>query len=292
MKRTSVALVVSLLLGIGVSTCYASPRATQVQGAFICSKANSVGALVRQISTNPSVAALYARHFGVSQKYVKEYFQNSLRLTKLNSPRIVDEYYVGKNGRTYLTKKKLPVGTQVFVSLDGQLVLDCRCGNPLVRKLPVARPRTLVKGSEQMLKPPVQQVSTQQTAMVPADTTPVVDTVQMAKATVPDMYSPTPEADAVKNTMPNLPHEIVNAESSVDVVMSAVPAAPSATVVAAAGGSSKLPYLLPLLLGGGAKFASKSDHPKPPQAPEPGSFVVLAAGLSAATGMWKLRKRA
>jgi hypothetical protein len=217
----------------------------------------------------PRVAARYAQHFHVSPAAFKTYLENNVRLTTLRKPTQVTEYFTKKGGGIGSDKRVLPAGTKVFVTTSGELLMEWRCGNPLAARLPaVVQPKPAPKADVK----PVQQTQVVQTPVVPVEPTDV---------------TPTPPDTNVLGTVETLPAAtapIVPTTVPPAVVATATPVVAAPPVIASSG-SSRLPWLIPLLIGAGAGLSSGGGGT---ETPEPATLLLLSSGV-AAFG-FKLRK--
>lgn len=201
-------LIIALALAIAVFATEAG-ASRAAPGAFILEKADTVQALVSQISSNKSISALYVKHYGMSEDKIISYFQENLKLITLKSPMRVTTYFISKDKRILSKKRLLPAGTKVFATPSGEPVLEWRCGNPVSKQLPVvekpkAEPATLVASN-----PPIEigalpdaLISSVETpVLIPAAST-IEPAVQAAIATPPIIASP--NLNALKVLVPAL----------------------------------------------------------------------------------------
>lgn len=263
-------LIVSLF---AVLACIPEIAVAQAQGtgpgSFLKHKADSVTALISEISANPSTTARYARHFGISADEVRKYFKENLKLVTLSKPVSKTVYFINKKGSVSSSKRSLAAGTKVFATKNGELVLLWRCGNPLSRSLP-AKP-VMTKGTPKVTAPVVET-----TTAIVAPTVAETPTVQVASANPIEMGQIPPPASSI------LP---VIEEAQASVVTSIEPAvAPVVAMPPLMNAGKALPLLIPLLLGGG----SNSPHSEP--VPEPSSIIVLCSTLATAGLAWRRQR--
>jgi hypothetical protein len=121
-----------------VALAIASPADARVAapGAFVTTEIHSVQDLVRAAETDPRVRARFARQFGLPVTQVAPYFRDHLMLTRLQRPRWVTLYRVGRRGRIYSARRRLPTGTPIFTLRSGEPLLTAVGANPLRRRLP------------------------------------------------------------------------------------------------------------------------------------------------------------
>jgi hypothetical protein len=241
LNRIFSAFVALLLTGAFVQGHAAAAEHRTGYGAFLRYRADSVNALVKQLSANPSVAARYARHFGTTPEALTNYFKNDLKLVTLKSPRRTVIYFVSKDGGVVRSTRLLPAGSRVFIARDGQLILEWRCGNPLAKQLPIPVAKTM-----------------------PSVTLPVPK-VQVASAE-PVELGPIPPPTTVLPTI----QEVAPLIPVLDPTVGAVAAAPVAVAPASIGWIAAVPALL----------AAVSAHSSKTVIPEPGSLAVLGMGAS------------
>lgn len=244
-------LAVALIVAVAVFAAGASAASRAAPGAFILEKVDSVNALVKQISSNKKVAALYIKHYGMPEGEIISYFEENLRLITLKSPLKVTAYYVTKSGAIKSKQKLLPAGTKVFATPNGEPVLEWRCGNPLSKSLPyIAKP-----------------------------TPPKVEEPATLVA-----YNPPIEIGVLPDALiTNVEPVLVSPASTIEPVAE-VMATPS---IVATPSLDAMKVVVPALLGAVA-VRSKSDTP---EVPEPMSILTLAAGAGGVLIHYKKRNR-
>lgn len=261
MKRTYLFAMAAIVL---VSTV---ASAKMPKGSFLNSPVNGTEQLARQVTDDAIVAARYAKHFGMSRDYVVAYFQGNLAIGKLKSDYETTIYRI--KGRTDAVAEQtvLAAGTYVFLSTDGEPILEASSGDPVAMNLPLKvsnKPKpassTLVPGTGS------EDVVTKVLGSAPIEAgTPALGTTAAADAVVP-MGIP-----AAASTFP-----------AVEIVGS----------IPAAGGGSGAALLLPLALLGalGGGGGGGSSAPQPASVPEPSSLMMIAMGVAGA-GFAGFRKR-
>lgn len=221
-------------------------------GSYLRYRAATVNELVYQVSRDNNVRTRYARHFGVSPTQLTAYLR-TLKLTSLKSSRLVQSWYMDKNGRSRVKSKRLPKGELVFVAGDGQPVISWSCGNPIGK--PTVTKKAVPK---QVAQAPVE------TQVLPA---------------VPEVITAPVEA-----VLP-APLEIVE---QVAPMVAAAPNAVAAIMESNASGLGALPYLggLAGLVGGIVALDTSHDE----IVPEPSSAVALAVGVFGLGGVVRRRR--
>jgi PEP-CTERM motif len=240
--------------------------------AFVKTEMRSVEQLAQVAQSNPRVRRNFARHFGIPESQVANYFRRNLVLTRLKQSREVTVYAVTRTGRIYPVRERLRKGTQVFALRNGEPVLKGLCANPLVRRLPpmaMAPPRTPV-----IPRPP-------QVAAPPVITPPAPPETPLAPPTTTFLPPAPPETVVVPLPMP--------LESAPFVEAGPVPPPTTVRAVPPPGGRGFNPAWL--LAGIPFFFINTGgDHETPPRPigppiipppviPEPGTWVLLGAGL-------------
>jgi hypothetical protein len=207
---------------------------------------------VYQVSHDNNVRTRYARHFGVSPTQLTAYLR-TLKLTTLKSARLVQSWYLDKNGRSRVKSKRLPKGELVFVASDGQPVISWSCGNPIGK--PTVTKKAVPK---QVAQAPVE---TQVLPALPETITAPVEAVLPA------------------------PLEIVE---NVAPMVAAAPNAVAAVMESNASGLGALPYLggLAGLIGGIVAIDTRQGNDI---VPEPSSAAALAVGMFGLVGVIRRR---
>jgi hypothetical protein len=98
LNRILIAVIALFLAVTSIPVSHAAVGQIDGRGAFLSTRADNVKALVKEISSNPAVAARYARHFGATPAYLTQYFGNKLTLITLKKPRVVTSYFVTSGG--------------------------------------------------------------------------------------------------------------------------------------------------------------------------------------------------
>lgn len=256
-------LIVAFAIAVAVFATGASAASRAAPGAFILEKVDSVQALVKQISSNKNVAALYVKHYGMSEGKIVSYFEENLRLTTLKAPLKVTAYYVTKSGKIQSKPKLLPVGTKVFSTPSGEPVLEWRCGNPISKYLPhVAKPTPPKPPVDTTLVPVVEEPATLVASNPPIEIGVLPDAMISSVQPAPVLIPPAAAIEPVA--------EVIAAPSII--------APPNLTAIK---------VIVPALLGAVA-VRSKSDTP---EVPEPMSILTLAAGASGVLFQYRRRNR-
>ncbi len=285
-------MLTALLCAASLAPAPALARERTPPGSFLKYRAATVQELVSQISSDSSVRARYARHFGVTQQQIASSLGAGLKLVSLTRPAKVQSWYVGKGGRLQAKTKLLPRGTLVFAGSDGRPLLAWSCGNPLRAQLPqqlAKKPKEKAKGAVESVAsaPPAAAEQPAPTAMATQGS--AEENVETKVLAQPVETIGTEPVSAIPGFVPT---EVPAAEPM--VVAQALPVAaamPAAIAPAAAvsGGFSAIQALggLAGVLGGlaaAASLNSKDSSPEPliPPAPipEPTGLTVLATGLA------------
>ncbi len=262
LMRKFVLLIAAVVLVSAAVSVYAArdPELAQ-RGAFLDQKVDSVSALVKQISSNPSVAARYAKHFGTTPEHIKSYFENNLRVVTLKKPIKTTVYFISPSGKPYTTKRLLPAGTRVFATKDGQPFLDLRCGNPLTKAITISAtppkstvPEPVVSVTPTVTEQPVVQVAGVEQSATLAELPPPVASIPPAEIIVEQA----PVAEAVPTVLP------------VEAIAPQIPVA----------GLGLL--LLPAL--------AVASHDSNPPIPEPGTLLAMSMFITAAVAARRARK--
>jgi len=290
--------ILTVLVAAYAGSVYAAPRTSP--GSFLKYRANSVVELVRQVRSDRSIAAAYARHFGVKQSEIADYFARNLILTSLKKAQTVTVYFHGNQGKVIHRRRLLPAGTRVFATQSGKLILDWRCGNPLSTSLP-PEPEDM-----QALKPGKQTKAPTKQPEKPAAPTPQVEQPPVVPPEAPTptaVVQPEPVTQVLAEPpieITTLP-EVVPAVAATEPVVTAVtppPAVVSTTPTAVPpiptshGGGG---WWIPILIGGGIAVAGGgggegAPPPPEPPVPEPSAAASLAAAM-AGMGWAALRQR-
>jgi hypothetical protein len=244
----------SLLMALCLLLCalpFAHAAKNPVPGAYFTRPVSGVNDLCKLMQEDPKVAARFTKHFGMSTGDLCAYFKDNLSLAKLQQAGRYTEYFIDVHGRMLSHIKYVNTGIPVLVTADGTPVIDMRCGNPMMKRLPKpiakAKPKIEVKVAQQQQETP-----------------PVVAPVPIPVVTPPPPAPAPAPVEPVTQVLGQAPQEI-----------SFAPAAIASGVAA----------LIPLL-GAGAV----SGHSTPPTAvPEPSSMLVLLSGITglAAARRWR-----
>lgn len=311
MNRIGTALLVLIIMAACVpSDAIAAGNQQTRPGSFLRHRADSAKALADQVSSKSIVGRRYAQHFNTSPESLKRYFQENLQLITLKRPMETTVYYLSKNGGIGQSKRLLPAGTRVFATKNGEPLLEWRCGNPLTKRLPVtvakAKPAksTAAKpsgGGAETAAPEVTEPETEPVEM--AEALDVVETpeVQVAAAQpmeigqIPATTIAIPATETLPTTV--MPSIVATVEPALEAAVAVPTTTVPPTVVASSGGG--FPWIIPLVLGGGAQLfrdAGGGDNPPPPvpepePVPEPGAISVFSGGLATFALAYRMRRK-
>lgn len=232
---------------------------------------------MRELRTNRAYRARMAKHFGVSESEMVAYAQENLQYSQLSRPMRTGVWGVSRSGKTFRVSQNLPAGTPVFRVAGGPPIMKEVCGNVITPVLP-----------------PVPRAVRRRGAVLPPGPL-AINSIPGIEGFAPAIPGAIPESVPV---IPGLDTAFVPAAATFPGEM--VPAAAGMVpgVPAAGGGGGFVPPFW-LLAGAGAAFIHGSGGnsftpPKPPppppsQVPEPGSMLLLAAGVLPLAGA--LRRR-
>jgi hypothetical protein len=247
MRKYFILLILPAMLC--TSAVHAAKAKRMPPGSFLTSPVGSVDQLAQAVKKDETLAARYAKHFGMASSGLSEYFSKNLKLSTLSKPGAFTVYYVTRSGRIKVHKKWLRAGTKVFVDPKGTPVILVICGNPLVREL-------------------IQPVAEVKAPPAPVQPTPVVS----EPAPLPVEIAETPIAEPIETQVLSEPPMEVH-------LLTPEPMAISSQ--AAASSSGKSGWFIPGLVGVGAAVSGGgggSHHVN--VVPEPGSLILLASGIS------------
>ena len=128
-------LLFSAAVFVAASTGVSAAR--MPKGSFLRAHVTSVSQLVAQVTEDAIVAARYAKHFRTPRNSVVEYFEDNLRAGRLRSDFETTVYTISERTDAVALKKVLPKGSYVFVTSNGQPLLEASTGNPLLDYLPL-----------------------------------------------------------------------------------------------------------------------------------------------------------
>lgn len=228
----------------------APAQARNLRDAFLWERVSSVDEFVAQVEANPVIAQRFAKHFRVSQAEFINYLRENVVVVQVPETRKYTIYGVTKTGRIYPVKGVLKKGWQALGLRDGTLLFKWSCGNPLGTALPAIPPPRPMGGP---LPPP------RPTVAAPAE--PVV--LALADPMLPP-YAP--DAEGIVWDTPG-PMRVVEAPLVPVAVAKSLPLWPLVGLLGVRGGG----------------------EPPPPPIPEPGTVLLLAAGLGTLAG-WGLRR--
>ena len=146
----------SLLLAMCLLLCalpFAHAAKSPAPGAYFTRPVSGVNDLCKLMQEDPKVAARFSKHFGMSTGDLCVYFKENLSLAKLPKNGRHTEYFIDVHGRMVSHIKYLNAGLPVLVTASGTPVIDMRCGNPMMKRLPKpvakAAPKIEVKVAQQ-----------------------------------------------------------------------------------------------------------------------------------------------
>jgi hypothetical protein len=283
-----VVLITLLIVLFVCSSAYltAAPTQSAGRGSFLSYRANSVSALVAELSSHSAIANRYSRHFGTTPEAVRSYFKDNLRLVTLSKPLKTTIYFVGKDGRIIAGKRLLPAGSRIFATKSGVPVLEWRCGNPLTKRLP--QPST-PKPTLNNQQPKVTVPKTDSSASTFIPVVPAEPTVQVASANPIEIGQIPPPTSSIILPMESAQTSVVTGiDPIIETAVAPVSAVPPAILTNAKNGL----WALPALLGGVGVFANREHHnPPPPPVPEPASVAVFLTGFTTVGIGWLKRRR-
>ncbi len=231
---------------------------TVPRNAYLIRPVSSAKELADQIRSEPIVAQRYARHFGRNAWELADFFEQNLRLSRLERDQQFNVYYAPPNNQLMVVRKTLPKGTPVFVNRrDNKPVLKADCGNPLtpVVSLP---PDTVPTVNEAVIS-----VANPEPVMAEVATRPQVPLVELVEVPIEEVVA----ADV-------FPPDVITPEVEPPVV-EAMPTEPIPEPIETIARTNLGPFL-PLLLLGGVRFGGGDDFEP---IPEPTSLLVLTGGL-------------
>lgn len=250
-----IALIILVITSLAVCAVDCDAARHCAPGAFLATRVDSVGGLVSEVSSNPVVAQRYARHFGVSRDKLVEYLKSNVKIVVLKEPMKINTYYMMPSGRVVSKQRLFPAGASMFVTKAGQPIIDVRCGNPVIARLP-RQPKAPVVAK--VVAPPVSEPETR-------------------VAAAPPQVLPPPPASVVA---PAAPITAPVAPVAVQPVRVALAPAPISSLPAA------VRLAAPLLLGAVAVHHSSS----PPIVPEPGTMLGACAILAPVVFVFRRRR--
>lgn len=148
-------VLLSLCILISCISAANAAKARTAPGSFLSKPAGDVNAMCANIRQDKKVAARFSKHYGMPAASVIEYYQQNLKISTIKKSQRYSEYFIATTGRIQVRKKMLPAGTKVYVTFNGQPIIDLKCGNPLTKTLPKP-PVVKVKPSVEETPPPVE----------------------------------------------------------------------------------------------------------------------------------------
>ncbi|GIV20356.1 MAG: hypothetical protein KatS3mg023_2107 [Armatimonadota bacterium] len=255
------AFILALLLCTEAAWSRRMPR-----GSFLTQPAYSAAQLATQVRTNPTVAARYSRHFGISASEFAQYAQSQLGMRPLPRGGRFRVFFILPGGDIESRVRYLRQGTPVFLHLrSGQPVLLGTCGNPLTEAIPgYTPPRQVTVAPPRVPQPPV----------TPPQEPPLLEPpVSTAAHEIPEapVFPPT--------------EEVMLSHWQADPITT--PLEPTSPAV-----SARRPNWIPLLLLALPGIMESEGKPAKPPAviPEPASVASLATAVALLI-TWERRRR-
>ncbi len=140
-------LILSIIALITVSSVGFCASSRTPPGSFLRHRVSSTSGLVNQVKDDKVVGLRYRNFYHTDRDTIVDVFKG-LRLIPLPQARKLRVYYYDAHGRVVSEARTVRKGTPVFVDINGNPVLEVRCGNPVATKLPA------VKVSEALPPPP------------------------------------------------------------------------------------------------------------------------------------------
>lgn len=249
-----------------LATLSTSPR--MERGAFLRRPARSRAQLINQLRDDPVVAARYARHFGMNDKELIQYF-GTLHGSTLTSTRRYQVWHVNPDGTLGSRMLLLKSGTPVFMDGMNRIALKASCGNPMLDS----------RTARAAIPPSVPRVAT----------APPVETVAAAPerlTTTPDVVAVVPPPSVIETPAP--PPVVDVTPVPAPVVVAPPPAGAPQVFVPTGGGGPNLGGLIALPLVGALAFGHSGGGGGSAPVPEPTTIAALVTGV----GMVLARRRA
>lgn len=289
-KKVILTLLTLALLSCLLNYAMAAQTERAGRGAFIKYKVESTNGLVNQLTSNPNIAARYARHFGATEQAVIQYFRNNLKLTTLQKPKRSTVYFIGKNGSILSGTRLLPAGSRVFVNQSGQMILEWRCGNPLIKKLPeVPKQAAKLSTAPKVTAPPTEVAS--EPLVPPVNEDPFVQVAAGGPIEIGQL--PPPITSVALPSVAELQSAVASPViAGVEPVLETIASAPITNVPSAVLSASKSSYtwMLPVIAGGAGVLVSRDSDKKASEVPEPASIMALVSGLAVTGITWRRRR--
>lgn len=274
MRRRGV-LLMAALIGASLVLSAAPGFAERTPpGSFLRDIEQNGPGLAEQVRDVNYVGNRYANFYGLSASEVAQRFSH-LQYRPLNQDHRVRVWFVGRGNRIISEMRTFKAGTPVFVTADGQLVLDGRCGNPLSQNLPRVVAQKPAPAPTVAANPEASAPTTMaQTAEMPAEVT-------LAQATPV-------EPEPVITQVLAQPTEVIISESVTPVVTATATEAVEAVPPVISGGGGGFSPLALLAIPAVALAAGGGGGNE--VIPEPASLVALATGLTAFGGVMFRRR--
>jgi len=248
----------------------------QRRGAFAPNPVQSKDRMFYLMQKYPSFKRNLARHFGVSEPELIQYFNENLQLRRLPKALRTQVFGVTPSGRIFSEAQRIPAGALVFTLPDGTAVLKEICGNPVLSYLP-----------------PMPGSAPVATAIIPArPLAPIVPPTLAAAAIPPPGALPFSSVSVpVAPTPVFTPTLVAAAPATVTPVM---PMLPSQVSPLFGGGGGGFPF--PILALGGLGFIHGGGGGRPPRGlprpiPEPSTTLALTIGALLVGGAYCLNRR-
>jgi len=234
---------VAFLVLASCSLAYAQ-RVPTPPDSFLRYRVNSIEQFIAQVQEDPVIRQRMAKHFHVSQDELLSYLRENLRVVTVPASGRYTVYGVTRTGRIYRSSSYLRRGWRAYGLENGTLLFKWSCGNPMTTNLPKQEVAAVIEEVPPLpVAPPVLE---QAPIQIPVE---------------PPAMAMTPAQEWSYPSAPQLP---------ATPVYQVAPLIQTAALRMAPGWLAAVP-----LLG-----AFHRHHPPPPVVPEPGTLVLMAAGVS------------
>jgi len=234
-------------LSLGIAVLMLSPPAHAAKGkvppgSFLRQPIHSVQDLARTIKQDPVVAKRYSAHFGMSPAALADYFARCAWTKNLTHSHRYTVFYIAKNGKIVSRVRTVKAGSTVIVAWNGEPIMELRCGNPFLKRLP--QPPTKVAEYKAETPPKKPEPPPKQEVVAPPEPEVTAPEAQQM-VEVPAEAAPTTEVTP--------PIETKVLEAPPVALVPAEPPVVSPAQPAAVGAAKSTPnLLLPALIGAGA----------------------------------------